>query len=323
MKVGQFVFFVGCKWLIWNLKINLVRKVCPRKRVCYCGASARRHATMRWRSETFPRAGMMDWLCEYLQFVEIMQERIKIEAKKKKKKRKRKRKPTELRFGRFDICANNRLFLLPFVSCALLDIHRPDLIDYDELDKNDHKGNMALAFRLASEEIGIPALLDVEDVCDVNRPDEKSLMTYIAYWFHAFSHLDRIENAGRRVEKFVEHMQGAWDMQHAYEERMTKVYNRIHTRFCIPPPHDNKNANASKKNYSCLRKSGICEHRGRRRLLRVLTPMPKRRQRTLHSIRGLQNVFGLLRKLNLSLSSGISKQSLRPIVSRITILLST
>ncbi|KAJ6263973.1 Alpha-actinin-2 [Drechslerella dactyloides] len=111
--------------------------------------------------------------------------------------------------------------------CALLDIHRPDLIDYDELDKNDHKGNMALAFKIATEEIGIPALLDVEDVCDVHRPDERSIMTYIAYWFHAFSHLDKIENAGRRVEKFVAHMQGAWDMQHAFEQRMKKLLAEI------------------------------------------------------------------------------------------------
>ncbi|KAK6353581.1 hypothetical protein TWF696_005543 [Orbilia brochopaga] len=111
--------------------------------------------------------------------------------------------------------------------CALLDIHRPDLIDYDELDKNDHKGNMALAFKIATEEIGIPALLDVEDVCDVPRPDECSIITYIAYWFHAFSHLDKIENAGRRVEKFVAHMQGAWDMQHAFEQRMKKLLAEI------------------------------------------------------------------------------------------------
>ncbi|KAG9819348.1 alpha-actinin-2, partial [Aureobasidium melanogenum] len=38
--------------------------------------------------------------------------------------------------------------------CALLDIHRPDLIDYDKLDKNDHRGNMQLAFDIASKEIG-------------------------------------------------------------------------------------------------------------------------------------------------------------------------
>ncbi|KAI5790255.1 calponin homology domain-containing protein [Geopyxis carbonaria] len=111
--------------------------------------------------------------------------------------------------------------------CALLDIHRPDLIDYEALDKSDHQGNMALAFKLASEEIGIPALLDVEDVCDVAKPDERSMMTYIAYWFHAFSQLDRIETAGRRVEKFVEVMQGAWDMQHNYEKRMTELLRQI------------------------------------------------------------------------------------------------
>ncbi|PHH62151.1 hypothetical protein CDD81_7525 [Ophiocordyceps australis] len=104
--------------------------------------------------------------------------------------------------------------------CALLDIHRPDLIDFDALDKSDHRGNMQKAFDIAHQEIGIPRLLDVEDVCDVAKPDERSLMTYIAYWFHAFSQMEKVENAGRRVEKFVNNMQGAWEMQSAYERRM-------------------------------------------------------------------------------------------------------
>ncbi|KAF7941361.1 hypothetical protein BELL_0017g00140 [Botrytis elliptica] len=111
--------------------------------------------------------------------------------------------------------------------CALLDIHRPDLIDYDTLDKDDHRGNMQLAFEIATKEIGIPALLDVEDVCDVAKPDERSLMTYIAYWFHAFSHMEKVENAGRRVEKFVNNMQGAWEMQSAYEKRMRALLKSI------------------------------------------------------------------------------------------------
>ncbi|KAK2761144.1 hypothetical protein FQN54_001665 [Arachnomyces sp. PD_36] len=111
--------------------------------------------------------------------------------------------------------------------CALLDIHRPDLIDFDTLDKNDHRGNMQLAFDIASQEIGIPDLLDVEDVCDVAHPDDRSLMTYIAYWFHAFSQLERVENAGRRVEKFVTNMQGAWEMQNSYERRMRELLHNI------------------------------------------------------------------------------------------------
>lgn len=111
--------------------------------------------------------------------------------------------------------------------CALLDIHRPDLIDFDSLDKSDHRGNMKLAFDIASNEIGIPDLLDVDDVCDVPRPDERSLMTYIAYWFHAFSQLERVENAGRRVEKFVNNMHGAWEMQNSYERRMKELLRLI------------------------------------------------------------------------------------------------
>ena len=117
--------------------------------------------------------------------------------------------------------------ILMTTSCALLDIHRPDLIDYDSLDKSDHRGNMELAFDIASKEIGIPLLLDVEDVCDVTKPDERSLMTYIAYWFHAFSQMEKVENAGRRVEKFVQNMQGAWEMQNNFEARMRKLLEQI------------------------------------------------------------------------------------------------
>ena len=86
---------------------------------------------------------------------------------------------------------------------------------------------MKLAFDIASKEIGIPDLLDVEDVCDVAKPDERSLMTYIAYWFHAFSQMERVENAGRRVEKFVANMNGAWSMQNSFEQRMQNLLKEI------------------------------------------------------------------------------------------------
>lgn len=89
---------------------------------------------------------------------------------------------------------------------------------------------MKLAFDLASKEIGIPDLLDVEDVCDVAKPDERSLMTYIAYWFHAFSQMERVENAGRRVEKFVANMNGAWSMQNSFEQRMMNLLREIQTQ---------------------------------------------------------------------------------------------
>lgn len=89
---------------------------------------------------------------------------------------------------------------------------------------------MKIAFDIASNEIGIPDLLDVDDVCDISRPDERSLMTYIAYWFHAFSQMERVENAGRRVEKFVQNMQGAWEMQNSFEKRMRELLRQVSSK---------------------------------------------------------------------------------------------
>lgn len=86
---------------------------------------------------------------------------------------------------------------------------------------------MQLAFDIASKIIGIPDLLDVEDVCDVKHPDDRSLMTYIAYWFHAFSAMERIENAGRRIEKFISSRQGTWEMQTSFEQRMRDLLEQI------------------------------------------------------------------------------------------------
>ncbi|KAG5363537.1 Alpha-actinin-like protein 1 [Yarrowia sp. B02] len=113
--------------------------------------------------------------------------------------------------------------------CALLDKHRPDLIDFSQLDPTQHRQNMELAISIATEQIGIPQILDVEDICDA-KPDERSVMTYVAYWFHAFSALDMIENAGRRLEKFVEMTSSAYAMQSGYEERTRALLRAIATQ---------------------------------------------------------------------------------------------
>jgi hypothetical protein len=57
--------------------------------------------------------------------------------------------------------------------------------------------------------------------------DEVDVRDFIAYWFHAFSQMEKVENAGRRVEKFVNNMQGAWEMQSAYERRMAALLAAI------------------------------------------------------------------------------------------------
>ncbi|KAF9525906.1 actin cross-linking [Crepidotus variabilis] len=104
--------------------------------------------------------------------------------------------------------------------CALIHCHRPDLLDYNKLDKSDRHGNTRLAFTVAAEHLNIPQLLEVEDLCDAAHPDERSVMTYIASFFHAFSTMDQAETESRRVEKFAELMQSVWLIRNDYERRI-------------------------------------------------------------------------------------------------------
>lgn len=111
--------------------------------------------------------------------------------------------------------------------CALIHCHRPDLLDYDKLNKSDRHGNTRLAFQVATEYLAIPQLLEVEDLCDSAHPDERSVMTYIASFFHAFSSMDQAETVSRRVEKFAELMQSVWLSRNDYERRARNLLRAL------------------------------------------------------------------------------------------------
>jgi len=111
--------------------------------------------------------------------------------------------------------------------CALIHCHRPELLDYDKLDKSDRHGNTRLAFQVAADHLDVPQLLEVEDLCDSVRPDERSVMTYIASYFHAFSTMDQAETVSRRVEKFAELMQSVWTSKNDYERRARTLLHAL------------------------------------------------------------------------------------------------
>uniref|UniRef100_A0A672YML0 Calponin-homology (CH) domain-containing protein n=1 Tax=Sphaeramia orbicularis TaxID=375764 RepID=A0A672YML0_9TELE len=72
---------------------------------------------------------------------------------------------------------------------------RPDLVDMEVVRRRTNRENLEEAFALAENELGIPRLLDPEDV-DVDKPDEKSIMTYVAQFLKHYPNLHHSDTDG-------------------------------------------------------------------------------------------------------------------------------
>lgn len=69
--------------------------------------------------------------------------------------------------------------------CALLHHFMPDKIPYHSLNPNEQEKNFRLAFETAAS-VGIPALLDVDDMVLLPIPDWMSVMTYVSFIYNKF-----------------------------------------------------------------------------------------------------------------------------------------
>uniref|UniRef100_F6Q5V5 Spectrin beta chain n=1 Tax=Ciona intestinalis TaxID=7719 RepID=F6Q5V5_CIOIN len=86
---------------------------------------------------------------------------------------------------------------------AIIHKHRPDLIDYDSLKKSNAMHNLQNAFNVAEQQLGLTKLLDPEDIV-VERPDEKSIITYVVTYYHYFSKMKAIAVEGKRIGKVLD-----------------------------------------------------------------------------------------------------------------------
>ncbi|KAJ0063340.1 hypothetical protein NL108_000250, partial [Boleophthalmus pectinirostris] len=115
---------------------------------------------------------------------------------------------------------------------ALIHRHRPELIDYDKLRKDDPLTNLNNAFDVAEKYLDIPKMLDAEDIVGTLRPDEKAIMTYVSCFYHAFSGAQKAETAANRICKVLAVNQDNERLMEDYEKLASQLLEWI--RRTIP-----------------------------------------------------------------------------------------
>uniref|UniRef100_A0A8C3G4V1 Calponin-homology (CH) domain-containing protein n=1 Tax=Cyclopterus lumpus TaxID=8103 RepID=A0A8C3G4V1_CYCLU len=99
---------------------------------------------------------------------------------------------------------------------AVIHALRPNLVDMERIWRRPNRENLQEAFLLAETELGVPQLLDPEDV-DVDKPDEKSIMTYIAQFLNHHPDLKQSDSDGQQEE----------------EVRISPIYRSLDTAFIL------------------------------------------------------------------------------------------
>lgn len=72
-----------------------------------------------------------------------------------------------------------------YAFMGLINAIDENLIDIDNYRNASNKSRLHTSFNVAETELGIPKLLDPDDV-DLPKPDERSVMTYVAQFLHKY-----------------------------------------------------------------------------------------------------------------------------------------
>uniref|UniRef100_A0AAR2LTX6 Spectrin beta chain n=1 Tax=Pygocentrus nattereri TaxID=42514 RepID=A0AAR2LTX6_PYGNA len=115
---------------------------------------------------------------------------------------------------------------------ALIHKHRPDLVDYGNLQRSNPTHNLQQAFNVAERQLGVTKLLDPEDVFTEN-PDEKSIITYVVAFYHYFSKMKALAVEGKRVGKVLDHAIETEKMIDKYETLSSDLLTWIEQTIII------------------------------------------------------------------------------------------
>lgn len=103
---------------------------------------------------------------------------------------------------------------------AIIHKFRPKLIpEFFSLDARNGIENCEKAFKIAEESLEIPKLFDPEDIIDVIKPDEKSILTYLSQFYQKFILEERQMIVKDRLRGIIRGLDLSLDSKKIYEKK--------------------------------------------------------------------------------------------------------
>ncbi|OHT09387.1 hypothetical protein TRFO_21709 [Tritrichomonas foetus] len=101
--------------------------------------------------------------------------------------------------------------------CALINRFRPEVLDYNSLDKGNSLENCTKAFD-ACRQLGLFVYLDPEDIADI-QPDEKSVVTQVSEFFHFFAGESKVEAMADMLRRTISIQREIDELKSNYAEQ--------------------------------------------------------------------------------------------------------
>jgi len=95
--------------------------------------------------------------------------------------------------------------------CAMIHHFRPNLIEYSSLKAEDVLKNNELAYKIAEQEMGIPSLLDPQDMLDSDIPDKFSIITYVSQFYHLLKDEDNSRSPSLALKEIKDVSNSSYD----------------------------------------------------------------------------------------------------------------
>ena len=104
---------------------------------------------------------------------------------------------------------------------AIVHRFRPNLVpNFFSLDPSEGIKNCEAIFKLSEEKLDIPRLFDPEDIVDVVKPDEKSILTYLSQFYLKFLSEEAIMNSKNNLSSLFKGINYSIEARNSYETQV-------------------------------------------------------------------------------------------------------